>query len=401
MPTGRNAHLRVSKQTAFGTPAATGPYFRFRSEDLFTDIEEVTPPNILGVPFRGPTYQGLFTSEGPVALDAHPEILGFFLLSGLGPGTSVPLADTGPITIDVVASAGTFTRAAGSFVTDGFAVGDAIITSGFANAGNNTTKVIQSVTATVITVTDPSGLVDETGGGDERIRSARSTHTFVPRLTQFAPECWLQPLTFENHKDLGDAFQFVDSVVNQLQLEFGATDAKVMGIQAGIMARTMGEITPTSPSGFEATRAFLWHEAAVTLPDPTAFLIMQRLTFVVNNNQVGLPFLDGTKTYARIRGGDEPTIVTVSGRMLANSNETAQYFAGAERYLKVVWTGPALGPSNYRFELHFPRFRYQRHRVSVGGPAELFVDFEAEAKYDPATADTPAKAVLVNGLSGY
>ena len=76
------------------------------------------------------------------------------------------------IQIDVVATAGTFTRLSGSFITDGFIAGMGIAMTGFANGGNNVTKIIASVTALVITVTNVSGLVNETGSGDEDIASA-------------------------------------------------------------------------------------------------------------------------------------------------------------------------------------------------------------------------------------
>lgn len=74
---------------------------------------------------------------------------------------------SGAIQIDVVAAAKTFTRLSGSFITDGFVAGNEITTTDFTNGGNNTTKIIESVTALVVTVTDGTGLVDETGGGDE------------------------------------------------------------------------------------------------------------------------------------------------------------------------------------------------------------------------------------------
>lgn len=79
--------------------------------------------------------------------------------------------DTGSaaLTINVVAASKTFTRTTGSYLTDGFTVGMTVVTSGFTNGGNNTTKVIASVTATVLTVTDATGLVDETGNNNERI----------------------------------------------------------------------------------------------------------------------------------------------------------------------------------------------------------------------------------------
>jgi hypothetical protein len=80
-------------------------------------------------------------------------------------------ADTGATqTISVVASTGTYTRSAGSYLTDGFKPGMQVVMSGHANAGNNGTKYISTVTATVITVTDITGLVDETGGGNERVQ---------------------------------------------------------------------------------------------------------------------------------------------------------------------------------------------------------------------------------------
>lgn len=88
------------------------------------------------------------------------------LVQSSGPRTQ---RDSGSVQIDVVAAAGTFTRAAGDFLADGFYPGYNITTSGFTNGGNNGSFVIDSVTATVITVTDNTGLADETGGGDEQV----------------------------------------------------------------------------------------------------------------------------------------------------------------------------------------------------------------------------------------
>jgi len=86
---------------------------------------------------------------------------------------SVSTLDTGAggITINVVAAAGTFTRTTGNFLTDGFYAGRTIVTSGFTNPGNNATKIISTVTTTVITVTSITGLVDENGDGNERVLS--------------------------------------------------------------------------------------------------------------------------------------------------------------------------------------------------------------------------------------
>lgn len=50
------------------------------------------------------------------------------------------------------------------FLTAGLVPGNKITMSGWTNGGNNTTKIISTVTAGVITVTDTTGLVQESAG---------------------------------------------------------------------------------------------------------------------------------------------------------------------------------------------------------------------------------------------
>ena len=81
--------------------------------------------------------------------------------------------DSGTLTCTVAASAGTFTVTAGGsgdLTDDGFRIGQSFTASGYTNGGNNTTKTISSVNVTTIIVTDNTGLVDESGTGDERLR---------------------------------------------------------------------------------------------------------------------------------------------------------------------------------------------------------------------------------------
>lgn len=77
-------------------------------------------------------------------------------------------------TIAVNSTNRTFTRSdvGGDFTTDGFVAGMTIRMTGFTDAGNNTTKTIESVASTVITVTSGTGLVTESGTGNERIWSS-------------------------------------------------------------------------------------------------------------------------------------------------------------------------------------------------------------------------------------
>lgn len=63
---------------------------------------------------------------------------------------SVVVATTGSATLAATATG--FTRATGSFLTDGFSVGMDVVTSGFTNAANNGNGVVVGVTATTLTV---------------------------------------------------------------------------------------------------------------------------------------------------------------------------------------------------------------------------------------------------------
>jgi len=81
---------------------------------------------------------------------------------------------SGNTTTTVNAAGLTYTRSAGSFTTDGFTVGQTVIWSGFANAGNNGPKEIVSITGagTIMTVTSAATLVNEAGSGDEVCKSS-------------------------------------------------------------------------------------------------------------------------------------------------------------------------------------------------------------------------------------
>lgn len=76
------------------------------------------------------------------------------------------VATTG--TTSLAATATGYTRAVGSFVTDGFKVGMEVLAAGF-TGNNNGYKVITAVTATTLTVASPVTMSTEAAGGNESI----------------------------------------------------------------------------------------------------------------------------------------------------------------------------------------------------------------------------------------
>ena len=77
--------------------------------------------------------------------------------------------DSGLQTLTIDNTAKTITRDSGSFVTDGFAIGDQPLLSGFVTSKNNTSIILTNVTALVLTYDAGSVLVDETGTGSEKV----------------------------------------------------------------------------------------------------------------------------------------------------------------------------------------------------------------------------------------
>jgi len=64
------------------------------------------------------------------------------------------------LVVTVAAAAKTFTRATGSWITDGVKVGDHVTFGGFTDAGNNATFIVTAVSALVLTCAAASGLVN-------------------------------------------------------------------------------------------------------------------------------------------------------------------------------------------------------------------------------------------------
>ena len=77
------------------------------------------------------------------------------------PATVLDAATTGSIAMAANGTTSQYTRSAGSFVTDGWQVGQLITASGFVNAANNGGSVVTAVTAGALTVTKAGGLVTE------------------------------------------------------------------------------------------------------------------------------------------------------------------------------------------------------------------------------------------------
>jgi len=136
---------------------------------------------------------------------------------GLGGATRKGPAKTSGIAITVVgASTKTFTRAGGSFVSDGWVTGMSFTSAGFSNPGNNGTFIISAVSTTVITCSTATTLVNGTG------LAANATLTEVVT----APNAVQTPILYPTDKTKGFgyssyfALDVTDSSAPKLLWEF-------------------------------------------------------------------------------------------------------------------------------------------------------------------------------------
>jgi hypothetical protein len=127
-------------------------------------------------------------SAATVDLDALPgttvagSAVSGFVVSGSVIGSKATAFVSTTLAADsilVSAGASAYQRTAGSFVTQGFLVGDTVTTSGFTNAQNNGKSVVTAVTALSLTVSKVGGLVDEAKNRSRIVQTPRAGIIFL------------------------------------------------------------------------------------------------------------------------------------------------------------------------------------------------------------------------------
>jgi hypothetical protein len=104
----------------------------------------------------------------------------------------------------------TFTRAVGSFVTDGFRPGDMIVTTGFSNAANNGNFMVLTVAALSLTVLQTTLVTEASGAGK----------TLQLKGKRLSPGTALQTFTVERRfNDLAQYQVFTGVIPNTMNLD--------------------------------------------------------------------------------------------------------------------------------------------------------------------------------------
>lgn len=175
--------VTLNKELAWGTKAANNASARnyrrvtasFQGEkDAFASAENRTDQQV--VDSRHGTRRSIGSMSGELSGSSYDELIAAVLRRDFSAG-----ATTGSVVVLAAAAAGTFTRSAGSFVTDGFNVGTVLEVAGFTDSGNNGLFYLKSMTSTVLTVAPLQGqtMTDEAEGDSVTI-SEKGKKTYVP-----------------------------------------------------------------------------------------------------------------------------------------------------------------------------------------------------------------------------
>ena len=247
--------------------------------------------------------------------------------------------------------------------------------------------------------------VDTTGAA----AAAAKDHVFIPSQDDFADgdatkRCPLYPYTIEVHRDqvAAQAWQFIGSVVNTLNLKFGA-DQKILTAVAGILAKDVNRIAKTGVA-FPTTTPFMWHQAVVGIGAALGVTnILESFDITIDNKLVGIPSLNNTYIIRKFyrSGPREVTVNFVTD--FVDQAEHDIWVAGNEQKLQIVFTGAnIIGDTGFQntLTMYFPKFRYITYPVTNPGTGRISVGITGKAKYCE-TEDFSHKFALRNVTDDY
>jgi len=247
--------------------------------------------------------------------------------------------------------------------------------------------------------------VDTTGAA----AGTAKDHVYTPSQEDFedadtVKRCPLYPYTIEVHRDqaAAQAWQFVGSVVNTLNLKFGV-DQKILTAVAGILAKDVNRIAKTAVT-FPTTNPFTWSQAVVSFGAGYATNnYLESIEINIDNKIVGIPSLNNTYIIRRFyrSGPREVTVNFVTD--FVDQVEYDIFVAGTEQKMRIIFTGAAIiGDLTFynTFTLYFPKFRYIAYPISNPGSGRISVAVTGKAKYCE-TEDFSHKFTLRNATGDY
>lgn len=252
---GINKILTFAKQTGLGTPATTTAGQNLRRTQSTLNLAKATyaskeiRPSQQRADFRHGVRNVAGTISGELSVGTYQHMFESICRANVQSGI------VGSALTDVAAAVttsplGTFTTAAGNFITEGFKVGMVGRWAGWTTTGvsnNAANMMIIALTTTIMTVLRLDGLpIVAKIAGDSVTFTEVGKHTFVPLTAQtrdyYSVEHWFA--------DIAQSELFTDCVVSQVDVKLPATGMAGIDVQMKGLNMTPGTAeyftTPTA-----------------------------------------------------------------------------------------------------------------------------------------------------------
>jgi len=262
--TGVAKKLVYKKQSALGTIASAASAQYLRRVTSTIDLKKATyqSAEIRSDYQRADFRHGIRTVDGTISGELSPGSYSDFLGSAVRQAWQSP-ATTGAITTVTAAvttgASGTFTRSGGSYLTDGFKIGDVVRWTGWATTGvpNNTHNfLITSLTALIMTGTMLDGVaIGAKAAGDSVTCAVQGKKNWIPTTGHLR-----EYYTIEHaYSDITQSEVFTDCVISQVMMKMPASGMNTIEFPVLGLNMTTGTTayftTPTAAVGTGVTAA--------------------------------------------------------------------------------------------------------------------------------------------------
>lgn len=278
--------------------------------------------------------------------------------------------DTGATTLAAVATGNKFTRVAGSFITDGFVVGQWVLSSGFAtNAVNNGWFKVIAVAALELDVVGAT-LIDESGDADEQIISKYMKGGGIATATYLS--------IFKRWIDIDKEIIFAGCLVGSMALTVAPEQA--MDLTFTINGRSEAEPTAVGTAAVDVSTA-----------DPmTSFSGVILIDDVLNSNLTAFDFTLTNNLEDGFVIGNREKVDQFKGRRQSTGNvsfyfeDTVEYEASNAHTAKDLAFSSSEGTDYYGFT--FPRSYWDLPTPPTDSEGAIIMSGPFRSKLDPVTS---------------
>ena len=347
---GINKILAFKKESTWGTAASVSGATQLRrvtgsfqlEKDAYASNEILASQQTRD--FRHGTRRSTGSIAGELSGNAYEEFMQAALRKDFAAG-----ATTGAVIV-LSSTATTIVRSSGSFVTDGFKVGDVINVTGFTDAGNNGLSLITAMTTTILTVSSLAGQTRTIeAAGDTVTVLVKGKKTFVPQTGHTDDSFTIEE--FYSDASISRVFtgEQVDTMALSLQPNSMATvDFGFLGKDGLAPTGAQYFTSPTATSG----------EGIYSAPDGFLFIngvangLVTGLTVNLANNITQESVIGSTSIGAKSRG---KVAVTVDGTAIFEDTDILGYF-DAETEISLTYVLMSADNTN-AFSIHMPRVK--------------------------------------------